>query len=112
MVILKGTHIRTLCQKNKGSVEIKQRPINMDGRTIHRTLSSKGRPFQIWIDGWSHLWKVPRRRWISHTCPMLYYEAIAHLRFHHLDQFFMEPSDFYDAPISKGLHLIRSVQLI
>jgi hypothetical protein len=23
----KGTYIRTLCQKNKGSVEIKQRPI-------------------------------------------------------------------------------------
>jgi hypothetical protein len=26
-------------------------------------------------------------------------EAIAHLRFRHLGQFFMEPSDFYDAPI-------------
>jgi hypothetical protein len=28
-------------------------------------------------------------------------EAIAHLRFRDLDQFFMEPSDYYDAPISK-----------
>jgi hypothetical protein len=39
-------------------------------------------------------------------------EAIAYLRFHHLGQFFMEPSDFYDAPIIKFLHFIRSVGLI
>jgi hypothetical protein len=39
-------------------------------------------------------------------------EAIAHLRFRHLGQFFMEPSDFYDAPIFKALHFIRSVRLI
>jgi hypothetical protein len=30
-------------------------------------------------------------------------EAIAHLRFHHVGQFFMEPDDYYDAPISKVL---------
>jgi hypothetical protein len=66
----KGTHIRTFYQKNKGSVKIKQRPIKMDSRTIHRTLSSKGKPFQIGIDRLSHLWEVPRRRWISHTCSM------------------------------------------
>jgi hypothetical protein len=29
-------------------------------------------------------------------------EAIAHLRFCHLGQFFMEPSDFYDAPYLKS----------
>jgi hypothetical protein len=39
-------------------------------------------------------------------------EAIAYLRFRHLGQFFMETSDFYDAPIFKGLHFIRSVGLI
>jgi hypothetical protein len=27
-------------------------------------------PFQIGIDWWSHLRKVPKRRWISHTYPM------------------------------------------
>jgi hypothetical protein len=47
----KGTYIRTVCQKNKGSVEIKLRPITVDSRTIYRTLSSKGTPFQIGIDG-------------------------------------------------------------
>jgi hypothetical protein len=36
-------------------------------------------------------------------------EASAHLRFRHLGQFFMESSDFYDAPISKVLHFITSV---
>jgi hypothetical protein len=39
-------------------------------------------------------------------------EAIAQLRFRHLGHFFREPSDFYDAPISKVLHFIRSLGLI
>jgi hypothetical protein len=39
------------------------------------------------------------------------WEVIADLRFHHLGQFFMDPSDYYDAPISIILHLIRSVGL-
>jgi hypothetical protein len=38
-------------------------------------------------------------------------EALAHLRFHHLGQFFMEPGDFYDVPIGKVLHFIRGVGL-
>jgi hypothetical protein len=36
----------------------------------------------------------------------------AYLRLCHLGQFFMEPSDYYDAPINKVLHFIRSVGLI
>jgi hypothetical protein len=39
-------------------------------------------------------------------------EAIANLRFRHLGQFFMDPSDYYDAPINKVLHFIRSVGLV
>jgi hypothetical protein len=38
-------------------------------------------------------------------------EALAHLRFRYLGQFFMEPGDFYDVPIGKVLHFIRSVGL-
>jgi hypothetical protein len=38
-------------------------------------------------------------------------EALVHLRFRHLGQFFMEPGDFYDVPIGKVLHFIRSVGL-
>jgi hypothetical protein len=67
---IQGTYIRTLCQKNKWSVEIKHKPIEMDSRTIYRTLSSKRTHFQIGIDLWSHLWKVPRGRRNGHTCPM------------------------------------------
>jgi hypothetical protein len=40
------------------------------------------------------------KRFEVHLFPsnVLYdFEAIAHVRFRHLDQFFMEPSDFYDA---------------
>jgi hypothetical protein len=39
-------------------------------------------------------------------------EAIANLRFCHLGQFFMEQNDYYDAPINRVLHFIRSVGLI
>jgi hypothetical protein len=39
-------------------------------------------------------------------------EAITYLRFCHLSQFFMEPSNYYDVPINKVLHFIRSVGLI
>jgi hypothetical protein len=39
-------------------------------------------------------------------------EAVAQIRFRHLGQFFMETSDYYDAPIDKVLHFIRGVGLI
>jgi hypothetical protein len=39
-------------------------------------------------------------------------EVIAYLRFRHLDQFFMEQNDYYNAPINKVLHFIRNVELI
>jgi hypothetical protein len=40
------------------------------GRTTYGTLSPERTPFQIGINGKSHLWKVPGERWISHTYPM------------------------------------------
>jgi hypothetical protein len=39
-------------------------------------------------------------------------EAVAHARFRHLGQFFMQPSDYYDDPIYKVLNFIRGVGLI
>jgi hypothetical protein len=39
-------------------------------------------------------------------------EAAAQIRFRHLGQFFMERSDYYDAPIDKDLQFIRGVGLI
>jgi hypothetical protein len=38
-------------------------------------------------------------------------EAIAYLRFNHMGHYFMEPSDYHDAPIRKVLGFIRSVGL-
>jgi hypothetical protein len=48
----------------------------------------------------------------SATHILCHCDAIAYLRFHRLGQFFMEPSDYYDTPISKVLHFIRGVGLI
>jgi hypothetical protein len=39
-------------------------------------------------------------------------EAVAQIRFRHLGQFFVEPSEYYDAPIDKVLHFIQGVGLI
>jgi hypothetical protein len=39
-------------------------------------------------------------------------EALAHIRFCHLGQFFVEPNDYYDTSIDKVLHIIRGVGLI
>jgi hypothetical protein len=39
-------------------------------------------------------------------------ETIAHLRFRHLGQFFMEPGDYHDGPISKVLQFVRSAGLV
>jgi hypothetical protein len=46
----KGIYIRTLCQKNEGSVEAKQRPTKMGGRITYWTLPPKRTPFQTRID--------------------------------------------------------------
>jgi hypothetical protein len=65
-----GTYKRTLCQKNAGSVKIKQTPIKMGGRTIYRLLSPKRTPSQTGTDRGPYLQKVPRKRRISHTHPV------------------------------------------
>jgi hypothetical protein len=54
-----------------------------------------------------YLKKVERATHILCDC-----EAIAHLRFRHLGQFLMVPSDIYDALINKVLRFIRNVCLI
>jgi hypothetical protein len=39
-------------------------------------------------------------------------EAIAHLRFRHPGQFFMEPGDYYGTPISQAVQFVRSAGFI
>jgi hypothetical protein len=46
----KGTYIWTLCQKNEGSVKIKQRPVKMGGRTTYWTLPPKMTPSRNGVD--------------------------------------------------------------
>jgi hypothetical protein len=79
--------------------------------TIYRTLSSKGTLFKFGLTDDSTCERCLEED-ESATHVLCDCEIIAHLRFRHLGQLFMEPSDFYDAPISKVLHFIRSVILI
>jgi hypothetical protein len=81
------------------------------GRTIYRTLSPKGHLFKLGLtDDLTCERCVEKDESATHIiCEC---EAIAYLRFSHLGQFFMEPSDYYDARIIEVLHFIRSVGLI
>jgi hypothetical protein len=77
-----GLIIRTLCQKNKESVEIKQIPIKLDSRTIYRTLSLKGHLFKLGLTD------DPAREKTMNQ-PLTSY-VIVRPRFRHLGQFLME----------------------
>jgi hypothetical protein len=57
-------------RRMKDLLKLNRDQLRWVGRTTYRTLSPKRTPFQIEIDWWSHLRKVPRRRRISHTYPM------------------------------------------
>jgi hypothetical protein len=46
------------------------------------------------MGGWNYSYKFLDLGHVLCDC-----EAVAYLRFRHLGQFFMEPSDYYDAPI-------------
>jgi ribonuclease HI len=95
----KGTHNRALCQKNEGSVKIKQRAVKMGGGTIYRT------PFQTGItDDPTCERCLEKDESVTH---ILYdCESIAYLKFCHLGQF------LWNARINKVLRFIRSVGLI
>jgi hypothetical protein len=80
----------------------------MGGRTTYRTLSPKRTPFQIGTDICERCQEDDE----SATHILCDCEAVAHVRFRQLGQFFMEPSDYYDAPIDKVLHFSRVVGLI
>jgi hypothetical protein len=67
----KGNYIRALRQKNEGFVEVKRRPIKMDGRTIHKTLSPKGHIFKLGLRGDPTCERYLGENNHPHTHPML-----------------------------------------
>jgi hypothetical protein len=101
----KGSYIRTLCQNNKGSVEIKQRPIRWIVGLLTGHCHLKRHLFKLGLmDDPTCERCLEDDESATHTlCDC---EAIAHLKFHHLGQFLMEPSDFYDVSLGEVLHLI------
>jgi hypothetical protein len=74
----------------------------MGGRTIYRTLSPKRMLFKLGLTDDPTCERCLEED-ESATHILCDCEAIAYLRFCHLGQFFMEPSD-YDAPINEVLH--------
>jgi hypothetical protein len=83
----------------------------MGGRTTYWTLPPQRTTFQTGTTGDPTCERCLQED-ESATHILCEYEAIVCLRIHHLGQFFMELSGFYDDPINKALHFIRSVGLI
>jgi hypothetical protein len=83
----------------------------MGCRTIYRTLSPKRNLFKLGLIN-DPFWEKCLEEDESATHILCDCEAVAHIRFRQLGQFFMEASDYYDAPIDKVLHFIRGVGLI
>jgi hypothetical protein len=105
----KATYTRTLCQKNEGSVEVRDQLRWMvtlltghchlkghlfklrltDDPTCERSLGKTNQPHTSYVMRGQSAFKI------SSPGPV-----------------FMAPSDYYDAPINEALHFIRSVGLI
>jgi hypothetical protein len=83
----------------------------MGSRTIYRTLSPKGHLFKLGLTD-DPICERCLGEDESATHILCDCEAIAYLIFRHLVHFFMKTSDYYDSPINKFLHFIRSVGLI
>jgi hypothetical protein len=111
----KGTYIRALCQKKERSVEVKQIPLKMGGRTIHNvTVTLKDTFLKLGLSDDLTCERCPEKDEPT-THILCDCEAIAHLRFRHLFQFLwnqVTASDYYNAPLNKVLHFNRSVGLI
>jgi hypothetical protein len=106
-----GTYTRSLCQKKKGPVKL-----NGDKLRLVVGLSTghcylKKHLFKLGLtDDPTCETRLEDNESATHIpCDC---EAIAYWRFCHLGQYFFEPSDYYDTPINKVLHFIRSVGLI
>jgi hypothetical protein len=83
----------------------------MGGRTTYGTLSPKEHLFKLGLTD-DPICERCLEENESATHILCDCEAVAHVTFRHLGHFFMEPSDYYDAPIDKVLHFIRGVGLI
>jgi hypothetical protein len=68
----------------------------VDSMTIYRTLPSKGQIFKLRLTDDFTCERCQEDE--SATQVLCGCEAIVHLRFRYLGIFFMEASDFYDAP--------------
>jgi hypothetical protein len=96
----KGIYTGSLCQKNEGSVEVKQKPVKMGGRIISRTLLPKRAIFKLGLTD-NCICERCQAKDKSAT-----YDLVTWVNF------FMERNYYYDTPIHEVQHFIRSVGLI
>jgi hypothetical protein len=107
----KGTNTRTLCKRSKDLLMLSRYQLRWMVELFTGHCHLKGHLFKLGLTD-DPICERCLEEYESATRVLRDCEAIAHLRFHHLGQFFMEPGDYYDAPISKVLQFIRNVGLI
>jgi hypothetical protein len=109
----KGTYTRTLCQKEgrKDLLKLNRDQLRWVVGLLMGHCHLKGHLFKLGLTD-DPICERCLEDDESATHILGDCETVAHVRFRHLGQFFMEPIDYYDAPIYKVLHFIRGVGLI
>jgi hypothetical protein len=85
-----GTHTG-----DKGTVKLEQKQLRRVVGLFSGHCLLNGPSFKTGTEKHSQVWKLSRKRRISPTYPCDC-EALAHLRFHHMGRYFMEPKDYHD----------------
>jgi hypothetical protein len=96
---------RPSAKEKNGAAKLEKRLAMVDGRTTHRPLPPKGTPPQTGTG--KQPWCLKKEE--SATYILCDCEAIAYLRVRHMGHYFMEPRNYYDAPIRKVLHFMWNV---
>jgi hypothetical protein len=106
----KGAYIRTLCQRTMDLLRLNRDQLRWIVGLLTGHCHLKGHLSKMGLMN-DPICKRCLEADESATHVLCDCKALAYLRFRHLGQFFMEPGDFYDVPIGKVLHFIRSVGL-
>jgi hypothetical protein len=99
----KGTYVRVLCQKNEGSLKLNRDQLRWVVELFTGYCYLKGHLFKLGLtdDFTCERWTEEGESATHVLCDL------AHLRFRHLAQFFMEPSDYYKVVQSLQTRLCR-----
>jgi hypothetical protein len=101
----------TLCQKSKGTTEVNRNQLKWVVGLLTGDCHLKGHLIKLGLCD-SPTCERCQEKDETAMHVLCECEALAHWRLRHLGQYFMEPSDYFDAPMYKILCFIQSAGLL